>query len=156
MSADIHALIAAFHASDYVIAAHRCLPDGLVLRIDTEAPELPALFAAFATPQCSLLTAANPQAQVLPEMENRLRQQALLRDVHALGLSALPAHSAAPCIAAQLWQEPMFCIPGLSLQQAATLAHRYGQLAWLQAGADCIPRLHWCNPLHRSWTGRLR
>lgn len=156
MFADTDQLIASFRASLYVIAPHRCLPAGLSLRVDAPAPQLSALFAAFATRHCSLLTAVNPQAQAETETANRLRQQALLRDVQALGLPALPAHSAAPCIAVRVWQEPMVCVPGLSPAEAATLARRYGQLAWLQVGADCVPQLHWCTPVQMRHAGAAR
>lgn len=133
------ALEQAFHQTTYRIF----LPDRIIdLRIGTPQPELDAELQRRHASHWVVLSPGNPAAQRLPDQDNARRMLALKTDLQALGLSffeavGLPAkHEDWP-------PEASLFILDATRAQAAALALRYDQLAWVEGALGQPARLAW-------------
>lgn len=127
--------LAAFHATHYRVDG----PNGpFVLRIGERSPELQRLHESHSAVSSAYLTAWNPLGEIVPSETNAQNQQALQRDLAALGVPALSGEGKDP---ESGWAEQSVLAIGLSREHAVALGNRYRQLAILFAGQDAIPEL---------------
>lgn len=115
------------------------------LQPDCHSPHLSELLARTGQRCASLITAANPAAQPLPDEENERRQANLRERVESLGFTFLEGENSA---ADGSWREPSLLCAGMALPMALNLAREFGQLAVLYSGPDAVPRLRAC-PVER-------
>ena len=105
------------------------------LRIGQHSPELDALLKDAGYDCAAFITAWNPMSKPLSTEENRSRQQNLLNEVNAIGLTALQGIGQHP---SNGWlAEESILVPGLQLEAARAVANTFGQLAFVwvkQAG----------------------
>ena len=109
-----------------------------VMHVDIPSAQLDRAHRAHGVDCSAFLTAWNPRSEPRDERENEARNRALQRDVEAMGLAWLPARGVA---ADQDWEEASILIFGIGKEDARALAAKYGQNAFLYAGADAVPRL---------------
>jgi hypothetical protein len=127
--------LAAFHATHYRVDG----PNGpFVLRIGKHSPELQRWHELYDATSSAYLTAWNPLGEIVPPETNARHQQALQRDLAALGVPVLSGEGKDLDSG---WAEQSLLTIGLSRVQAIALGKRYRQLAFLFAGQDAIPQL---------------
>ena len=90
----------------------------------------------------AVITADNPQSELLPDDENLKRYQSLREEVEAMTRIALPGfgldrHGQWP-------PERNLLILGLSGEEAAALGRKYGQLAIVWGGPEGAGEVLWC------------
>lgn len=122
----------AFEETHYIV--HGAPP--LVLRIGQHSPELDTLLKDSDHDCAAFITAWNPMSQQLGPEENQNRQQDLLNEVKARGLTALPGIGQHPSSG---WPgEESILVPGLQLEAARALAKTFEQLAfvWVKRGGQ--------------------
>jgi hypothetical protein len=89
-----------------------------------------------------VVTAWNPDGQLLPEAINRARDVMLLAELRALGCDPLRARGRSPD---GTWHEDGWQIPHVPVR-TLMLLRRYGQIAGWVTDADGA-HYHWCEPL---------
>ncbi|MDR1854710.1 MAG: DUF3293 domain-containing protein [Azoarcus sp.] len=113
----------------------------LVLRPGVRNRRLDAWLQAAGIHCWSLLTAHNPASRRLSAAQNRRRQQALHEELTAAGYRVLAGENHA---AAGNWPvEATFFVPALTRAEAARLARRHGQNAFLWGRCGQAARLCW-------------
>lgn len=126
-----HKLIAAYRAAIYVIYVDG---EDIILKIDEANPDLSALMKKYGVTSAALITAFNPHSVLTTEEENMRNHNALIADIHALGLNSMAAESSDP---SHVWSsEPGILILGISLADAESLADRYKQNAFVWIPRD--------------------
>jgi hypothetical protein len=130
-----NAIDAAFRLARYRVFA----PAGeWRLQPDRYSPELAVALARHACREACLLTAFNPRAQPADAPVNLAAQAALAERLRALALPCLAGENADPQGG---WREPTLLAFGLSRELGLGLACGFGQVAFLHAGANAVPRL---------------
>lgn len=121
----------AFEETHYIV--HHQPP--FTLRIGQHSPELDALLKDTGHDCAAFITAWNPMSQPLSQEEDRSRQQSLLKEINARGLTALQGIGQHPNNG---WPgEESILVPGLQLEAARAMARKFEQLAFVwvkQAG----------------------
>jgi hypothetical protein len=140
-----HRLESLYRATDYLVEA----PVGaFVLRIDAPSAALAALHARHGVRCSAFLSACNPASELRDAAENAAAHARLLAALRAAGHVGIEGWGRDPTGA---WPaERSVLVPGLPLSGALALARRFGQSAFLHAGADAVPRLQWTAPRDRS------
>ncbi|TEA80179.1 DUF3293 domain-containing protein [Allopusillimonas ginsengisoli] len=151
------AIVHAFATARYVIDA----PSGqITLSIGCESPALHDLMQVCGAQTMAILTAFNPGAQHRNAATNRAAQEALTDEARTLGLPMFTGYNAAAvngppqrgheharanasALIMDDTTEPTVILLGIHPSQASALASAYGQLAWVFAGRDAVPRLVW-------------
>lgn len=128
----------AFDAARYVIEARGT---DIVLHIEQPSVAVRALLIALEVDCAALITAYNPGGCIIDHAINQAAQNALQRDVEALGLACMQGYNSAEDAGPPI--EPTVVLLGPSHAQANALAHRYGQLAYVLVGQEGIPVLRW-------------
>ena len=132
MSDDIDAV---FRRTRYRV----CTPAGdWHLVPDRYSPPLAITLARHACREACLLTAFNPLARAADRQANLAAQDALAQRLLGRALHCLPGENAAP---AGDWREPTLLALGLPCDEGLQLARAFGQLAFLHAGPNAVPRL---------------
>ena len=109
------------------------------LRIGETSAALAALHKAYGVNCSAFITGCNPYSEHRTPEFNAERQQALARDLEQLGLVAIDGIGKHP---SNDWPgEASFLVPGLSLENAKTLATQYGQNAIVWSAEDATPQL---------------
>jgi hypothetical protein len=124
-------LLRAYRTAIYVIYG-----DGkdIVLKIDEVNLDLSALMKKHGITSAALITAFNPHSVLSTTEENVRNHNALIADIHALGLKSLAAEGSDP---SHIWSsEPSILILGISLADAESLADRYQQNAFVWIPRD--------------------
>lgn len=124
-------LLSAYRAAIYVIYR-----DGgdIVLKIDELNPDLAALMKSHGVTSAALITAFNPHSVLSTAEDNVRSHNALIADIHALGLKSLNAEGSDP---SHVWSsEPSILILGISLADAESLVDRYKQNAFVWIPRD--------------------
>ena len=124
-------LLGAYRAAIYVIYGGG---ESIVLKIDELNPDLAALMKSHGVTSAALITAFNPHSVLSTTEENVRNHNALIADIHALGLKSLAAEGSDP---SHVWSsEPSILILGISLVDAESLADRYQQNAFVWIPRD--------------------
>ncbi len=90
----------------------------------------------------AIITADNPQSELLPDKENKRRFLSLQKAVKALGKPAFKGFGLDPN---GRWPpERNLLILGLSNREAIELGRKFGQLAIVWGGMDGIGVVSWC------------
>ncbi len=122
----------AFEETHYIVQHQQ----PFTLRIGQHSQELDALLKDTGHDCAAFITAWNPMSQPLSTEENRSRQQSLLNEINAIGLTALQGIGQHP---SNGWPgEESILVPGLQLEAARALARTFRQLAFVwvkQAGS---------------------
>ena len=124
-------LLRAYRTAIYVIYG-----DGgdIVLKIDETSPDLAALMKKHGITSAALITAFNPHSVLSTSEENVRSHNALIADIHSLGLNSVAAEGSDP---SHVWSsEPSILILGISLVDAESLADRYKQNAFVWIPSD--------------------
>lgn len=124
-------LLRAYRTAIYVVYG-----DGgdIVLKTDELNPDLAALMKSHGVISAALITAFNPHSILSTEEDNVRSHNALIADIHALGLTSLAAEGSD---LSHVWSsEPSILILGISLADAESLADRYQQNAFVWIPAD--------------------
>lgn len=131
-------LDAAYRATTYRVAA----PDGPIdLRVDARSLPLVALLRACGASCWAYLAAVNPASQPLPPADNAARHGALQAVLEQGGHAVFAGEAIAD---AGDWPvEPGFLVCGLARHEAAALAGRFGQNAFLWGDGDGLVTLVW-------------
>ncbi len=109
------------------------------MQVDCCSEDLSHLLRHRGQPCAAVLTAFNPGSVLQEESSNLRAQQALAKELHALGLDCIPGRHEDP---GGRWPaEAGLLALGLTRNAAREIAARYGQLAFLWSDADAIPRL---------------
>ena len=118
------------------------LPSGPCdLRIDEPSAVLSDWLIAHDYPDFAIVTAYNPGARRLADVENAERQSALECELLEAYYEPYAGENVAD---AGDWPNEETCfIPGIALEEALALAEDYGQNAIVWGGTDGIPRLVW-------------
>lgn len=112
---------------------------GFVLRVGCASAELRAAHGAKQVECSAFITACNPYSRQLDASANAARQQALMADLQARGLSFVAGVGQHPDNG---WPgEESFLAFGLALEAAKALGRRHGQNAIVWCGADAVPQL---------------
>jgi len=113
----------------------------LVLRPGARNRKLDLWLRVAGVDRWGLITAHNPGSRRLGAAQNRRRQQALREELAAAGYRTCAGENRA---AAGDWPvEPTFFVPALAHADAARLARRYGQNAFLWGRRGQAARLCW-------------
>lgn len=113
----------------------------LLLRIGAPSPALDALLSRHGAEHGALITAANPRSRIVPEAANEAAHEQLLAQIAGLGLHHLPTrcHDPAGC-----WpDETGLFVSGIHASDAAELALRFDQNAYVWCVRGAAPALHW-------------
>lgn len=131
-------LDAAYRATTYRVAA----PEGPIdLRVGARSAPLAALLQARGASCWAYLAAVNPASQPLPPADNAVRHAALQAVLEQGGYPILAGEAIAD---AGDWPvEPGFLACGLGHDEAAALARRFGQNAFLWGEGDGPVTLVW-------------
>jgi Protein of unknown function (DUF3293) len=131
---------AAYRATSYCVDG----PAGhFTLRVGQASPEVDALTAALPVPTWAFVTAYNPDSVPAPAERNAARQHALERAVTEAGYRFCGGEGKADDGA---WApEPSLLILGVGEEEAAELARRFGQAAFLFGERGQAARLVWTN-----------
>lgn len=119
-------LIRAYRAAIYVVYG-----DGgdIVLKVDEANPDLTALMKKHGITSAALITAFNPHSILSTAKENVRNHNALIADIHALGLKNIAAEGSDP---SHVWSsEPSVLVLGIPLDDAEHMADKYKQNAFL-------------------------
>ncbi|HKT96522.1 MAG TPA: DUF3293 domain-containing protein [Paraburkholderia sp.] len=109
------------------------------LRIGQFNPTLAALHDTHHAACSAFITACNPLSQNLDPPANAARQEALARELEALGLAYIEGVGQHP---SNSWPgEASFLVLGMTLDAAKVLGHRHDQNAIVWCGADAVPQL---------------
>ena len=104
------------------------------LRVDQTSLGLALLMKDHGVRSAAFLTAFNPYSILEVAEVNLSNHNALIADVHALGLRSISGDGGDPL---HLWpSEPSILVLGISHQNAELLAGRYGQNAYLWIEGD--------------------
>lgn len=123
-------LLRAFQETHYIV--HHQPP--FTLRIGQYSLELDALLKDTGHGCAAFITAWNPMSQPLSQEENRSRQQSLIHEVNARGLTALLGIGQHP---SNGWAgEESILVPGLQLEAARAIARKFEQLAFVWSKKD--------------------
>ncbi len=114
----------------------------LELRIGQRHPKLDAFLREAKATSWVVLSPCNPGARLLDEASNARRLAALREELEAMGLRHFPALGI-PAPGEPWPPEPSLLILDLAPQDAAGLARRFGQLAWVRGGLDRPAELVW-------------
>lgn len=124
-------LLGAYRTAIYVIYGGG---DDIVLKIDEVNLDLSALMKKLGITSAALITAFNPHSVLSTAEENVRSHNALIADIHALGLKSLAAEGSDP---SHVWSsEPSILILGISLVDVESLADRYKQNAFVWIPRD--------------------
>lgn len=105
--------------------------------------EQPTQEMLFAGQRFAIITAYNPQSNLLPKEENLRRHRQLEREIQTLGLAYTPSLSTSP---EGSWAEEGFAVFAIGLEEALALGRKFEQqavvwgegrrvfLAWCEAG----------------------
>ncbi|TKR56997.1 DUF3293 domain-containing protein [Allopusillimonas ginsengisoli] len=137
VSTDTH-IRHAFHAARYVIQAPGT---DIVLHIGQTSAAAQELLTALNVNCAALITAYNPGGCVIDNATNKAAQNALQRDVKALGLTCMQGYNCAKDGSPPI--EPTVVMLGPTQTLADALAQRYGQLAYVWVCEKGIPALRW-------------
>lgn len=133
-----HQLAEAFRRTDYIVF----LPEGdITLHIGEHNLRLSRLLAAHNTNSMAIITAYNPNAKTVPLPTNQSAQSKLEAEVERLGHTVLRGQNRAPDGDGPA--EPTVAVLGISSGDAAALAARHEQLAFVFADARAKPALMW-------------
>lgn len=124
------ALIAAYLATDYVVAAS----PPFVLRVGRHSAELDRLMHLQGVDCAAFVTAWNPGSVRVPEDQNLATQERLERELRAAGYTLIPGEGRDP---AGHWPgEPSVLVLGLSRSRAVDIGRVYRQHAvvWVRCG----------------------
>lgn len=113
----------------------------ITTEIDHRSDALARLLAAEGVASAVLLTAHNPGGRRTEPSRNQQQQAQLEAALQALGCRWLGAEGAAPD---RHWVEPSLLIFDLSCEQAAALAARFGQAAYVLYDRHGSARLCYC------------
>ena len=106
----------------------------ILLKIDEANSDLAALMKSHGVTSAALITAFNPHSVPSTAEENIRNHNALIADIHGLGLKGLDAEGSDP---SHVWSsEPSILILGISLSDAEGLVDRYQQNAFLWIPRD--------------------
>jgi hypothetical protein len=84
---------------------------------------------SYGASSAAFLTAFNPHSMLEAAEVNVTNHNALIADIHTLGLKSISGEGGDP---SHLWpSEPSVLVPGISHQNAELLAKKYGQNAYL-------------------------
>lgn len=109
------------------------------LQIGRFNPALSALHDAHHVACSAFITACNPFSQNLDPQANAARQEALVRDLEALGLAFIEGIGKHP---SNTWPgEASLLVLGATLDAAKALGEKHGQNAIVWCGADAVPQL---------------
>lgn len=109
------------------------------LQVGQFNPTLAALHDARHVACSAFITACNPYSRNLDPQDNAARQEALARELDALGLAYLKGVGKHP---SNGWPgEASFLVLGLTLDAAKALGEQHGQNAVVWCGADAVPQL---------------
>jgi len=124
-------LQAAYRNAVYVI--HEDGAD-ITFRVGQVSPKLASLLKKHGVSSAAFLTAFNPYSTSADEKENACNQNALIADIHSLGLKSVAGKG---CDALNLWPSESSALAlGIDLQSAELLADRYRQNAFLWISGD--------------------
>jgi hypothetical protein len=121
------------------------------LRVGIRSDEVMKLHARRGVESSAYITAWNPGSKPLDRDENRARNRELRREAESAGLEVLEGEGRSP---GRDWCEESFLILGIGREQALGLAHKYGQVAFLQIGSAGVPELVICEREMREGSGR--
>ena len=89
----------------------------------------------------AILTGWNPRSLRRPQHENEAANRHLATRLLRAGATLAAAVALAPDDPAGRWREPGFLVRGISREEAARIAARYGQNAIVWIGDDAVPVL---------------
>lgn len=129
------ALVQAYRETEYrVLGAH-----AMVLRPDVHADRLVALHQALMVDCSAFITAYNPYSQAADAQANMRRQSELAVVLASRGLVVFEGIGKHP--SGQWAGEPIFLVPGISLDEACAVGRQFQQNAIIWSGSDGTPRL---------------
>ena len=115
--------------------------DAIELRIDTANAAAAELLRRYGVSGAALVTGCNPASHLAGAMANDRAQRELEAAVAAADLAWLPGAGLDPD---GFWpEEPSLLVLGIVRCQAAALARRFGQAAFVWIGTDGVPVLAW-------------
>lgn len=124
-------LISAYRTAIYVIYRDG---EDIALKIDEINPDLAELMKRHGITSAALITAFNPHSILSTAGDNVHSHNALIAEIHSLGLMSLAAEGSDP---SHVWSsESSILILGISLTDAESLADRYEQNAFLWISSD--------------------
>jgi len=135
-------LEAAYLATSYFVDG----PEGrFAIRVGAVSPEADALAAAQHVNTWAFITAYNPGSVAAPAEDNRARQDELERAVTAAGLPFYRGEGKGD----GAWPaEPSLLVLGIGADDAAALARRFGQAAFVFGARGAAARLAWIDVRH--------
>ncbi len=129
------ATVNAYQETEYRV--HGDMP--FTLQIGQVIPELLKVHQSRRVECSAFITACNPYSQIVPDIDNALRQQELLNELTRRGLSYLPGTGQHP---SNEWPgEESFLVLGLNLEETKNLGKHFQQNAVVWCGANGLPEL---------------
>lgn len=124
-------LAKAYHEALYVIHGES---GDIQLRVGQPSLELVSLMKMYGVKSAAFLTAFNPHSNLATSEVNVFNHNALIDDIHTLGLRHISGEGGDP---SNLWpSEPSVLVLDISHQNAELLADRYRQNAYLWISGD--------------------
>lgn len=124
-------LVKAYREALYVIYGEG---GDIQLRVGQSSPELTSLMRSHGASSAAFLTAFNPHSMLEAAEVNVTNHNALIADIHTLGLKSISGEGEDP---SHLWpSEPSVLVLDISHQHAELLAGRYRQNAYLWIADD--------------------
>jgi hypothetical protein len=140
-------LVKAYREALYVIYGEG---GDIQLRVGQSSPELTSLMRSYGASSAAFLTAFNPHSMLEAAEVNVTNHNALIADIHTLGLKSISGEGGDP---SHLWpSEPSLLVLGISHQNAELLAEKYGQNAYLWIeGHDGLVNLNLRYPVRNTY-----
>lgn len=121
-----HELAKAYQEALYMVQGEG---GDIQFRVGQSSPELTSLMRCYGARSAAFLTAFNPHSMLETAEVNVTNHNALITDIHALGLKSISGEGRDP---SHLWpSEPSVLVLDISHQHAGLLAERYRQNAYL-------------------------
>lgn len=140
-------LIENYLASSYCV---RFRGREIAFRVGVRSEGLVEVHREHGVESSAYVTAWNPGSKPLPRGENDARNRELRREAEEAGLVVLEGEGRS---AGRDWCEESFLVLGVGREQALGLAHKHGQVAFLQIEADGVPELVICEEEMRRGVG---
>lgn len=127
-------LQARFLETDYIVDDD----PPLILKVGQQNDALRALFASFGVESGAFLTAWNPHGEAADIDQNYDRQADLLAEIEALRLNYFVGEGIHP---SGNWREDSYLVLGIRQHEAASLAVKFKQAAYLWLPISGVPEL---------------